>query len=317
MLMGVNTRTYKFALGEALLAAARQGRTELPLADLAAAYSMSLLRHADHAPQASLNTAIGERDYLQVAKEEASASLAAGEPTERLLNAAMGSMPAMVMQKFHNLRGGTAVPDRFYEVTGSPRERMVVLTPALRKVVESSQVRSLSVELAARWAIVESSFDTGIGRSLVNEGVTVDLDTWSVLDKHRRRRVTGVADAVIGFQHGRCLICNADLLPTEAVAVDHVFPWSMMRMGGVGTWLGPDLDAVWNLAPAHARCNGGKSNRPPTREELQRLALRNAAIMASPYPLRTTLALTLAAYRAGSGREEDWVCFLDAVGASV
>lgn len=54
-----------------------------------------------------------------------------------------------------------------------------------------------------------------------------------------------------------------------------------------------DLDAVWNLAPAHASCNTQKSNRLPTRAEIVRLGERNEAIMLSPHPLRRTLELSL------------------------
>ncbi|MGW7258665.1 hypothetical protein [Streptomyces sp. NPDC054834] len=87
----------------------------------------------------------------------------------------------------------------------------------------------------------------------------------------------------MGFQHGRCLICGDVLALGDAVAVDHVFPFSLMhRFSGVRSWHGPDLDALWNLAPAHARCNAAKSDRLPTPGELARLTARNEAIRPSP-----------------------------------
>jgi len=103
-------------------------------------------------------------------------------------------------------------------------------------------------------------------------------------------------------------------LIAEGVAVDHVFPYVLMeRFGGLGGWQGPDLDAVWNLAPAHAICNGAKSDRLPRSEELRRLADRNRAIMLSPYPLKKTLALNLKSAGFGDARPEDWPYFLRAV----
>jgi hypothetical protein len=48
-------------------------------------------------------------------------------------------------------------------------------------------------------------------------------------DRRRRRPVTGVASAVVGFQHGRCLICDTTLAASDPVAVDHVFPYSLMN----------------------------------------------------------------------------------------
>ncbi|MFE0777662.1 HNH endonuclease [Streptomyces sp. NPDC058861] len=317
VLMGANSRTYKFALGQALLEFGRTGREEISLPEFAAAYSLGLVRHLAQDPQAPQTVELGEKDFLTVAEQERAATMEAGRPTERLLAAAVRSMPMMVMQKFHNLRGETAVPHTFYELAGTGRQRVVRLTPDLLRLAQSEQAPSLTTELDARWSIVESSFAVGVGRSLIEEGVAVDRDTLEITDKRRRRSVTGVVDATVGFQHGRCLICGDVLAPTEAIAVDHVFPFSLMqRFASVGSWHGPDLDALWNLAPAHAACNGAKSDRLPTPAELARLAARNAAIMQSHRPLRRTLQLSL--NNALPGRKApSWTEFLGAVRLAV
>ncbi|MFD8421063.1 HNH endonuclease [Streptomyces sp. NPDC059466] len=294
VLMGANSRTYKFALGQALLEFGRAGREGVPVAEFAAAYSLGLVRHLAGDPQAPHAQERGEKDFLTVAEQESAATLESGCPTERLLAAAVRSMPAMVMQKFHNLRSDTAVPHTFYELAGRGSQRMVRLTPDLLQLAQSEHATSLAAELEARWSIVESSFAVGIGRSLLDEGVAVDWDTLKITDKHRRRSVTGIIEATTGFQHGRCLICTDILTPSDATAVDHVFPFALMhRFAGVGAWRGPDLDALWNLAPTHATCNAAKSDRQPTQAELARLAARNEAIMNSPHPLRRTLQLSL------------------------
>jgi 5-methylcytosine-specific restriction endonuclease McrA len=316
VLMGANTRTYKFALGTALLEYAAQDRTEVTLDELAVPYAMGLVAHLAEAPQAPSGPPLGESDFLTAARQEAPESTTLGRPTERLLDAAVRSMPAMVMQKFHNLGGGTEVAHRFYELAGSPRKRIVRLSANLRQVARSEQAAGLRAELGARWSIVESSFAAGVGRSLITEGVAVDWATLKLTDKHRRRSVTGVTDALIGFQHGRCLLCTAPIAPGDETAVDHVFPHSLMRrFGAVSGWRGPDLDVIWNLAPAHQTCNGAKSDRLPTPEELHRLAQRNEAILHSPHPLRKTLQLTLrsAGY---SGGPAQWPAFLRQVQAA-
>ncbi|MFF8402193.1 HNH endonuclease [Streptomyces sp. NPDC015684] len=316
VLMGRNSRTYKFALGQALLEFGRTGQEEIPLAELAATYSLGLVRHLAQGPQAPKMDELGERDFLIVAEQERAATLNAGQPTERLLAAAVRSMPMMVMQKFHNLPGDTAVPHTFYELAGPGRQRVVRLTRDLLRLAQSEQASSLAAELGARWSIVESSFAASVGRSLVKEGVTVDWDTLKITDKRRRRSVTGVIEATVGFQHGRCLICGEVLTPGDAIAVDHVFPFSLMsRFGSIGSYRGPDLDALWNLAPAHASCNGAKSNRPPTLAELARLAARNEAIMQSPHPLRRTLQLNLK-YGVSGLNVLSWMEFLGAVQAA-
>lgn len=317
VLMGANTRTYKFALGAALLDAAAEGRSEILLRELAVPYAMGLVRHLGQAPQVSSNAKTGESDFLSVAGREATESLELGHPTEELLAATLQSMPRMVMKKFHNLRSeGVEVPHRFYEVTGSSRERVVRLSEHLRDIARSEQSASLRGELSARWSIVETSFAAGIGRSLVLEGVAVDMATLRITDRQRRRSVAGVTDAVIGFQHGLCLICGVPITPgVDDIAVDHVFPYSFMsRLLGPGDrGTTPDLDAVWNLAPTHAPCNRQKSDRPPTPAEMTRLARRNEAIMQSPHPLRRTLELTLRHNGHTGTRPGEWFTFIQRV----
>jgi 5-methylcytosine-specific restriction endonuclease McrA len=317
VLMGANSRTYKFALGAALLQYAAQDRTEVTLEELAAPYAKRLLEHLAEAPQAPSGQSLRDSDFLAVAKQEAEESSRLGHPTERLLHAAVKSMPAMVMRKFHNLGGGTQTAHHFYELTGMSGKRIVHLTADLRRIAQSEQTSGLRGELDARWNIVENSFATGIGRSLIEEGVAVDLETLKVTDKRRRRPVTGVTEALIGFQHGRCLICTQPVGPGDETAVDHVFPFSLMtRFGGLSGWQGPDLDVIWNLAPAHKPCNSTKSDRLPTSAELHRLAQRNEAIMQSPHPLRRTLQVSLRDARHSSSVGYQWPRFLRHVQAS-
>ncbi|MEN2422048.1 HNH endonuclease [Streptomyces rimosus] len=311
ILMGRNARTYKFALGDALLHHASQGHTEIPLRDLAAPYAMAILERG--APQAPGSEAeLGATDFLTIAAAESAESRRLGRPTDRLLDAAERSMPGMVMDKFHN-HNRVPVPHRFYDIVGRGRARTVRLSSALEQVARSYELEGLRAELDARWSIVESSFASGIGRSLIKEGVCVDRSTLHITDLHRRRSVTGVAEAVAGFQHGRCHICD-ESLDGDRPAVDHVFPHALMRRyASVGGWHGPDLDSLWNLAVAHTKCNGDKSDRMPTPEELTRLARRNEAIMRSPMPLHTTLRLTLKNAIPGR-RISDWRTFLREVG---
>lgn len=299
VLMGANSRTYKFALGSALLAAAEEGRESLTLAELATPYALGIARRVQRYPQAPAKQELAPSDFLTIATQEAQASLAAGEPTPRLLEAAMTSMPAMVMQKFHNLRDagtGSAVPHTFYEVRGRGPARRVHLTPDLHAVAATAAV--LHEELDARWSIVEASFDAGIGSSLVHSGVVLSADGHTLRAPIRRANVTSARHALAGFQHGRCFYCHTVLTSLERdVHVDHVLPYSWMR---TGSWRGPDLNAVWNLVVACAGCNLAKSSRRPTEPELHRLVARNEAIMGSPHPLKRTLQLTM---RAPAGRE--------------
>ncbi|MFF7656922.1 hypothetical protein ACFZCY_45295 [Streptomyces sp. NPDC007983] len=70
------------------------------------------------------------------------------------------------------------------------------LTPELRTIAQGEQAPGLRAELGARWDIAESSFAAGIGRSLIDEGFSLDWATLQLTDKRRRRSVTGVTDAL-------------------------------------------------------------------------------------------------------------------------
>lgn len=235
-----------------------------------------------------------------------------GSPTEALVEAAVRSMPGMVMQKFHNLRGGVEVPHRFYNLRARGPEVVVEFTDALMAIAGSEGAHNLSTELNARWQIVETSFESGVGLSLMGEGLGIDLVLGTLVGKRRRRPVAGLGPAVIGFQHGRCLICNDPISEADRVAIDHVFPFSLTKRGSLVVDPSLDLDSVWNLAPVHAACNGRKSNRPPTRDEISRLGYRNEAIMLSPHALRRTLELSLSA-RGFQRKPGAWYRFLETV----
>jgi 5-methylcytosine-specific restriction endonuclease McrA len=290
ILMGANSRTYKFALGSALLSVAKDGREAVSLAELAKPYALALARRAKRYPQGPAQAALGETDYLSILKAESEATLSSGSATERLISASVATMPGMVMQKFHNLRAFGEIPHRFYEVTGRGKDQVVQLTPELTQVAQKSAL--LQEELDARWSIVEISFDVGIGRSLMDRGVVLSTDGDQILQApFGRTSVTSARAALSGFQHGRCFYCNEPLtsLP-RAVHVDHFYPIALTR---TGSWKGPDVNGIWNLVVACSACNLNKSTRLPTQDEVRSLIDRNEAVMTSPHPLKRTLEMTM------------------------
>jgi hypothetical protein len=289
ILMGVNSRTYKFALGAALLDMARAGQEAVTLEEVAVPYAQRLAEHAEQYPQGPVTAVGGGKDFLTVLAEEREATLKAGHPTDRLIAAAVASMPSMVMQKFHNLRGIGQINHSFYELRGRGAARQLVLSPQLHALARHEL---LAEELMTRWAIVEASFDAGIGQGLVGSGMTLSEDGHQFVPYGRRVSLAKVRPALTGFQHGRCFYCHEPLSTVPgAVHVDHVYAFSHMTRT---SWAGPDLNGVWNLVASCSACNLAKSARPPTGDEVERLLARNNAIAASPHPLRRTLERTMA-----------------------
>ena len=291
ILMGANTRTYKFALGAALLELAREGREAVSLDELAVPYAELMLIHGMDFPQAPNVDDLGEADYLRILTEESEGYAETGIVSERLVDATVESVPGMVMQKFHNLRGTDGVPFRFYEIEGRGANRVVRFSPALKEVAANPGRDVVDQELNARWSLVESAFDADVGRSLIGSGLAVSSNSLDLLDKVRRKPVTGTIPALIGFQYGRCFYCH-DFIDEVGpfIHVDHVYPFSLMtRM----SWSGPDLNSLWNYVIAHDTCNLQKSNSLPSEQTVRRLIARNEAVIGSPHPLRRTFELIL------------------------
>jgi 5-methylcytosine-specific restriction endonuclease McrA len=287
ILLGRNSRTYKFALGAALLEVAQGGERRVSLEDLARPYAVQLARHATRNPQAPTASVSGPEDFLAVLKRDGAQTLDLEEPTDDLLAAAVHSMPAMVMQKFHNLAGRTTVDHEFYAIRGSGSRRFVELGEPLFGILERRRI--LGEELEARWEIVEACFDDQIGPGLVQEGVVLSDDGEQLLGRRRRVAVTRARDALSGFQGGRCFYCQEPFSALSSqLHVDHVFPVALMAVGGQSM---PDLNGLWNLVLACAPCNLRKSSRLPTVDEIARLIDRNEVVMQSPFPLRKTLDL--------------------------
>jgi 5-methylcytosine-specific restriction endonuclease McrA len=73
--------------------------------------------------------------------------------------------------------------------------------------------------------------------------------------------ITGVRDALSGYQDGRCAYCHGLFtdIGTSRVAVDQVLPFVLMSRG----WHNGYLHQVWNLVLACYACNSAKRVRPP------------------------------------------------------
>jgi hypothetical protein len=104
----------------------------------------------------------------------------------------------------------------------------------------------------------------GLGTRLVSFEITPDRDAVDLYAPSRLRRapITGVRDALSGYQDGRCADCGTPFtdIGTSRVAVDHVLPFVLMSRG----WQDGDLHQVWNLVlPATAAIPRSATARPP------------------------------------------------------
>jgi 5-methylcytosine-specific restriction endonuclease McrA len=141
----------------------------------------------------------------------------------------------------------------------------------------------------ARWRLVETAWGEGISRNLLQVEVDDrDQMLFIVKDRVRRIDITSSRNALDGYQKGKCFYCfgaiSIESGDENLTDVDHVFPHKLHEL------IKP-IDGLWNLVLACQKCNGGKSDRLPSRQLIKRLQTRNEFLINSHHPLRETLIL--------------------------
>ena len=169
------------------------------------------------------------------------------------------------------------------------------MTDDLLALANGTQAAVLPCEVEARWSLVEASWGLGLGSRIVSFEMAPDPDSaYLHAPLHLRRTpVTGVRDALSGYQNGRCAYCGTQFtsIGTSRVAVDHVIPFVLMANG----WKDGDLHQVWNFVLACWACNSSKRDRPPVAAWMSWLEGRTEHLIESHHPLRETLIRQLGA----------------------
>ena len=285
ILFGRNVASYKFALGEALLQLAGEGRTFVTLEELARPFSASLLRHLR---QVDMQGTSGRSQFLDLCR-----SALRGELNEdALITGTVKLGFTNVIDAFHIVNQGET-PVRFF-VDERRSRRGILLTEALLALPEarSLQFGNLPQEVEARWRLVEEAWSLHLPASALTVQVDDAHGTLYLYDRaHRRRSLTGVREALNGYQKGQCFYCHQELgLATDGwsrAEVDHFFPHVLKTLGSQ-----IPVDGIWNLVLACQRCNrgeAGKMARVPAQELVERLHTRNTFLIQSHHPLRETL----------------------------
>jgi 5-methylcytosine-specific restriction endonuclease McrA len=301
VLLGNNTRTYKFALGHALLECASSGKTSVTLEELGRSYALEIAKHNQY-PQGSGVDEQSPTDFLAIVERERAATLEAGQPTDVLVDAAVRSMPGMVMQKFHNVPAGFVRDFEFYKLEKAKGLQVVRFSDELLQVASSPELPVLNDELNARWDVVQSSFSPDMRGTFQYQGLVVSVDREFLEHVRvvqgstvgRRRAISKTRPSLTGFQEGSCFHCKETLLGAERTPhVDHVIARAYVERNFLKSdfWRGVDIDGVWNLVVSHAHCNIEKRDKPPTAKMLHDLRERNDLAIRSNVPISQTIRL--------------------------
>jgi hypothetical protein len=278
VLFGRNVASYKFALASSLLELKPQSPDILRLEDLAVPFSRAV---CDHLKLSDKQGTSGSSRFIEACRAFNRGEILLDVLTAKTVQLGFNN----VIDAFH-IVGGGEVGVKFFlderEASGGIR-----LTDDFWKLRDLLQARSLGDEVQSRWRLVETAWTMGLATRLIE----ADAASGNLFVSGARRvAVTSSRGALNGYQKGRCFYCFREIAldagPDLSPDVDHFFPWKLGQVGHNG------LDGIWNLVLACRDCNrgkGGKSDRLPTLELLNRLHIRNSYLIDSHHPLRETL----------------------------
>lgn len=283
ILFGRNVASYKFALAKSLLEIAPTGKTIITLEELAEPFSRHICEHIANAPKQA--TSQNSR-FLQACKDYNAGKIA----YQKLIDTTVSLGFNNVIDAFHVVNNG-AIPVEFYTKDYQPRNKKIILTDNVFKLQETPYAENFSIETESRWNLVETAWELGISRNLLNVRYDDASKILFVDTSLRRKAVTSARGALNGYQKGKCFYCFDDITvsddETNTCDVDHFFPHTLQTFF-------PDinLDGVWNLVLACQDCNrgaDGKFAKVPATKYLIRLHKRNEFLISSHHPLRETI----------------------------
>ena len=258
-LYGLNTATYKIALGRCLCNFAEEDKTHITMEMLAKEFfDLYNARLENGMPQLAHETRFTIMEKIVARYKGGGVSY--DEAIEYVKNNAFGD----VIPRFHNL-DRIKLEDRFYHITDSG----IILTDSVFEVFEGADKEVLKQELDARWSLLESAF----AMKRENAELINDIKKFYLVKGYERTDITYMKDMLNGYQEGLCFYCG-EVLEPKTIHVDHVIPRSYLYH-----------DEPWNLVLSHDACNEKKSDFLPSRYYIQKLVDRNERLIKSNHPL--------------------------------
>lgn len=270
-------------MAEALTELVSSGKSSVTLNELAEPYSKHL---CEHLKTASRQATSNSSKFIQSCRE-----YNAGKITyDQLIATTVKLGFNNVIDAFHHVNGGI-LPVKFYEKDYSGSFKRIILTDKICKLHESPFSTNLDTETESRWNLVETAWELGISRNLLNVKYDNKSQLLVVGDTFSRKDITSARGALNGYQKGKCFYCydnysiNSD---DQALCdVDHFFPYTLQKYM-------PDinLNGVWNLVLTCQNCNRGQNDkfaRVPAIKYLERLHKRNEFLINSHHPLKETI----------------------------
>ena len=284
ILFGKNTASYKFALSKTLLELAAKQENSILLADLAKTFSSKI---CEHLKLTQTQTSGKDGPFLEACKKYNLGLIS----QQQLIDNTLKNGFKYVLDAFHVVNN-SKIPLSFYEKDFTSTNKKLILTDNLFKLIDSPFASNLTNETEARWRLVETAWELGISRNVLNVKYdNVGKGLYITNNYLKRKDITSAKNALNGYQKGKCFYCFRDISITSTLLiscdVDHFFPHILKPILTT-----VNLDGVWNLVLSCEHCNRGiegKFAQVPAIKYLERLHKRNEFLIASHHPLRETL----------------------------
>lgn len=285
ILFGRNVASYKFALAKSLLEIIPTEKTELTLEELALPFSKHLCEHLKNAPKQSTSA---RSQFLKACKNYNLGRISQDE----LIDITVKKGFNYVIDAFHTVNQGE-IPIKFYEKDYFRGNKKILLTDDIFKLQNITHYDNFMAEAEARWNLVETAWEIGVSRNLLNVHYDGKSGLFFIDDLLKRKDVTSAKCALNGYQKGKCFYCYDNISikneNNDLCDVDHFFPYTLQTFVTK-----VNFNGVWNLVLACPNCNRGKEGkfaRVPLPKYLERLYKRNEFLISSHHPLKETLIM--------------------------
>jgi hypothetical protein len=270
VLYGLNSATYKIALGKTLLALAGRGAVEVPWSDLSREFLEQYLQRLNE----QVRPQQGNPKRRTVMETIVSQYHVGAIDLQGAIDSVGSRAFEDVIPRFQTIGTDTEiVRGRFYEYDAGHK---IVLTDALLSIQDSAH-QELGAELGARWSLLEGAFLI----SQKNFTLANDIRGIYLAKGYDRTDLTGNIPFLSGYQGNICFYCSEPIAAGD-IHVDHVIPRQVVRH-----------DEIWNLVLSHSSCNLLKSDHLVAEHYVRKLIARNENIMGSNHPWRHKISAQL------------------------
>jgi len=265
VLYGLNTATYKIALGKTLLNLTKLGKSEIAWETLAKEFlNQYLIRLKERPNMPQLILTNRKTEMEKIVQRYQMGNLSLDEAIQR--TAKFGFKD--VIPRFQTIGNDKElIGERFYHFEFGKNIR---LRDEIFRIGEDSH-QELIKELDARWSLLEGAFK--IRTSDKNWELINSIEEIYLSTGYDRTNLTLNIPFLQGYQGNLCFYCGEKIKKTDVIHVDHVLPRKVLNH-----------DEIWNLVLSHSYCNAHKSDKIVPTYYLEKLITRNENIMGSNHP---------------------------------